>query len=129
MEDIDLLPEILRSQSLSDREIVLPYDEALQALDILVKANWAPIAWEGWEKDAQGRRGHSYIMGTTVIEQEPDEKWEDYIQRAARFCRETIKADQERWNREGIHPSRTLYFCLSAITCYRGRDQKDGRTG
>src|SRR5260370_1333397 len=78
MEDIDLLPETLRSQSLSDREIVLPYDEALQALDILVKADWALLGWEGWEKDAEGRRGHSYIMGTKAIEQEPGEKWEDY---------------------------------------------------
>lgn len=36
MEDIDLLPEALWSKSLSDREIVLPYQEAFQALDILV---------------------------------------------------------------------------------------------
>jgi hypothetical protein len=114
MEDIDLLPEILRSQSLSEREIVLPYDEALQALDILVKADWALLGWEGWEKDAEGRHGHSYIMGTTSIEQEPGEKWEDYVQRSARFCRATIGADQERWKREGIDSSWTLYFCLTA---------------
>ena len=41
MEDIDLLPETLRSKSLSDCEIVLPYQEALQALDIRVVAGWA----------------------------------------------------------------------------------------
>ncbi len=114
MEDIDLLPEILRSQSLSNREIVLPYEEVLQAVDILVKANWALLGWEGWEKDPEGRRGHSHIMGTTTIEQELGEKWEDYVQRSARFCRATIEASQERWKREDIHPSRVLYFCLTS---------------
>jgi hypothetical protein len=114
MEDIDLLPETVRSKSLSDREIVLPYQEALQALDILVMADWALLGWEGWEKDAEGHRGHSHIMGTMCIEQEPDEQWEDYVQRSARFCRETIEADQDRWNREYMNSSRTLYFCLTA---------------
>ena len=47
MEGIDLLPEALRSKSLSDREIVLPYQEALQALDILTAAGWAFLGWEG----------------------------------------------------------------------------------
>jgi hypothetical protein len=114
MEDIDLLSEALRSQSLSDREIVLPYQEALQALDILVRANWALLGWEGWEKDAEGRHGHSSLMGTMSIEQEAGEKWEDYVQRSAGFCRETMKADQDRWKREGRDTSRTLYFCLTA---------------
>ncbi len=120
MEDIDLLPEALRSKSLSDREIVLPYQEAFQALDILVAAQWALLGWEGWEKDAKGHRGHSSIMGTMCIEQESGEKWEDYVQRSAHFCRETIEADQDRWNRECTDSSRTLYFCLTATAKTQG---------
>lgn len=50
MDEIDLLPEALRSQSLSEREIVLSYQQALEALEILVAANCALLGWEGWVK-------------------------------------------------------------------------------
>ena len=128
MEDIDLLPEALRSKSLSDREIVLPYQEALQALDILTAAGWAFLGWEGWEKDAKGQVGHAYIMGTASIEQEPDETWEDYLQRSARFCRQTIEADQERWKKERGNTSRMLYFCLTT-TAQLAATSREGHAG
>lgn len=40
MKDILLLPEDLQRKSLSKREIVLTYDDALKALDILESAGW-----------------------------------------------------------------------------------------
>ena len=50
MDEIDLLPEALRSQSLSAREIVLSSQQALEALEILVAATFALLGWEGWVK-------------------------------------------------------------------------------
>jgi hypothetical protein len=50
MDEIDLLPEALRSQSLSEREIVLSSQQTLEALEILVAANFARLGWEGWVK-------------------------------------------------------------------------------
>jgi hypothetical protein len=50
MDEIDLLPEALRSQSLSEREIVLSSQQTLEALEILVAANFARFGWEGWVK-------------------------------------------------------------------------------
>lgn len=66
MDEIDLLPEALRSQSLSKREIVLPYQQALDALEILVVAKLAVVGWEGWVKYVDGRHGHAPggVMGT-----------------------------------------------------------------
>ena len=47
MDEIDLFPEALRSQSLSEREMVLSSQQALEALEILVAANFALLGWEG----------------------------------------------------------------------------------
>lgn len=48
MNATDLLPEALRKQSLSEREIVLPFQETLQALEILATAGYSLQGWEGW---------------------------------------------------------------------------------
>jgi hypothetical protein len=45
MNDILLLPEDLQQRSLSKREIVLTYDDALKALDILENARWVVLGW------------------------------------------------------------------------------------
>ncbi|HEX6557335.1 MAG TPA: hypothetical protein VF026_31515 [Ktedonobacteraceae bacterium] len=45
MDEISLLPQMLREQALSHREIVLPYQEAQEALDLLRRAQWA--VWVG----------------------------------------------------------------------------------
>jgi ABC1 atypical kinase-like domain len=68
-----------------------------------------------------------------IYQQEPDETWEDYLQRSARFCRETIEADQERWKKERGNTSRMLYFCLTttvqiASTSREGHAGGEGQT-
>ena len=117
MDEIDLLPEALRSQSLSEREIVLSYQQALEALEILVAANFALLGWEGWVKYADGRHGHTPggVMGTEAIEQEVGETWENYVQRSARFCAETMTKEQQAWNTHPGSAHLPLYFCLTAI--------------
>ncbi len=118
VKDIDLLPTELREKSLSDREIVLPYQEALQALDVLVEAKWALLGWEGWVQYADGRRGPAapIVIGTTAIGQEPEEDWETYVQRSSDFCRETIETEQKLWDTDPKHTSVKLYFCLTALS-------------
>jgi len=40
LDDISLLPHALQTQSLSDREIVLPHQHALEALAVLMSAHF-----------------------------------------------------------------------------------------
>jgi len=44
-------------------------------------------------------------MGTTNIEQETEEAWEAYVHRSARYCQETIKAEQQLWDTDSTHAS------------------------
>ncbi len=117
MDEIDLLPEALRSQSLSEREIVLPYQQALEALEILVAANFALLGWEGWGKYADGRHGHppGGVMGTGPIKQEGGETWENYVRRSARFCAETMAKEQQAWDPHPGSAHLPLSCCLTAI--------------
>jgi len=113
MNDIDVLPPSLRQKSLSEREIVLLYDDALYSIDCLVALNWALLGWEGWVKYSDGSHGHADgIQGTTSIEQDSEEDWNGYVRRAASICRTTITQAQMSWNeRKRTLP---LYFCLTA---------------
>jgi len=47
LNDLDLLPNELRILSLIDEEIVLPYEIALQAIEILRTKGVALYGWEG----------------------------------------------------------------------------------
>jgi hypothetical protein len=116
MEEIELLPQALREQSLSEQEVVLPYHEALDALELLVRARWALLGWEGWVKYPDGRHGHppGGVMGTESIERETAETWESYVQRSARFCVETINQEQQAWDVNPGNAHLILYFCLTA---------------
>jgi hypothetical protein len=115
LDDIDLLPQVLREQSLSQREIVLPYRQALEALWVLMTARWALLGWEGWVKYPDGRHGPTPggVMGADVARKE-GETWADYVHRSARLCRETMTREQQAWeaNREYAHL--VLCFCLTA---------------
>jgi len=115
MDDIDVLPPHLRAASLSDREIVLPYREALQAIEILQAAGWAVFAWEGWVKHPNGTHGHhGDYQGTVDLRPSPGESRADFIQRAADFCKSTMLNDQLRFEEDPVRRGYTLYFCLVA---------------
>ena len=62
VDEISLLPQMLREQSLSHQEIVLPYQEAKEALDLLRRAQWA-VGGEGWVKDLNGSQGFASASG------------------------------------------------------------------
>lgn len=117
MSDLDILPDELKSQSLSDREIVLVYDLALKAIDILIDKKWAPISWEGWvQYPDKVHHGHiTEHQGTAPLEQKSAETWEEYIDRCASFLTETMKKSQEEWVKDSRSKDHTLYYCITTI--------------
>jgi hypothetical protein len=122
MDDILLLPEDLRRKSLSEREIVLIYDDALQALDILESAGWAILGWEPWLKLPSGAHVHPTMGGD--FHQEATEDWTTYVHRSIQLCRRVMKEEQQRWDQgtfwsqeplgPGSEKTMVLYFCLTA---------------
>jgi len=72
VDEISLLPQMLREQSLSHREIVLPYQEAKEALDLLRGAQWAVWGWGGWVKYLDGSHGFASggVMGADIQRKE-----------------------------------------------------------
>lgn len=122
MDDIDLLPDDLKKKSLLKKEIVLSFDDALVALDILVKKNWAPIAWEGLVKYPDGRFGFTHeVQGTIPMVKSENESWDEFVTESAKFLRDTMQEDQQRFNKDPRYSDLTFYFCISAIP------QKDTR--
>ncbi len=113
MEALDLLPEEMQQRSLSDREVVLPYDDALRAIEIFLNAEWALLGWEGWIQSSQGIGHHVNYQGTVSIEQRHGETWSEYVRRAAAFCRATIRQDQQRWETAPDSADKQLVYCLT----------------
>jgi hypothetical protein len=117
--DLDLLPEQLRSQSLSRTEIVLPYAAALEAIAHLRATGVGLLGWEGWVSHSNGHVGHASFQGTMDIVQGDDESWEEYVNRSADFCVKTIMQDQASWNSSPDHPAATLCFCITVDSSRR----------
>jgi hypothetical protein len=120
-----LLPEDLRRKSLSRREIVLVYEDALEALDILELAGWAVLGWEPWLKLPEGSHMHPIMGGD--FQRATLETWTTYVQRAAQLCRQVMKEEQHNWAQgtflpqddpmtaywQEKLPSMQLHFCLT----------------
>ena len=97
---IDLLPGVLRVQSLSEREIILPWPEVQRAVMILTASNVAVTGWKTWAKYPDGRFGRA--IDDSAIEMEPatishDETWRQFVDRAQRDVLRTIEAENGRW--------------------------------
>lgn len=114
MDEIDLLPPELRARSVNDREIVLCYQDALEAIDLLEAAKWALLGWEGWLRCADGRIGFAQQFPGPDIDREPGELWETLVRRSAALCRTTIEEAQRRWTIQPERSDADLFFCLTA---------------
>lgn len=122
MDTLDLLPAPIRSLSLSEEEVVLPYAAALEAITILSDAGWVVLGWEGWVvlgwegwvQTAHGVGHNPAYQGTVSIERWPEERWPDFVRRAAGVCQATIMEDYRRWEDDPDAAHKALYFCLTA---------------
>ena len=105
--DLRLLPAELVQRSLSDREIVLEYADALAALEHLSRADRKLLGWEGWLRHPDGSAGHSSRhQGTVSLEHlSPSE--------AVALCRDTINSAHAAWERDPEVLGARLYFCLT----------------
>ena len=111
VDEIALLPGRLREESLSDREVVLPYSDALAAIDILARSGIGFYGWEGWARYPQGHGHFSEYPGIT-LKPRTDETWTAFVGRSADACRTSIIDAWQRWNSQP-KDERVLYFCLT----------------
>jgi hypothetical protein len=107
MSALDQLPQDIASKSISDREVVLPMEEALAAINLFESRDLLILGWEGWVKDKDGRVGHgSAPQGTVSLEALS-------VADAARLCRETIPEEASRWSVENLGSKDELHFCIT----------------
>ncbi|WP_156443542.1 hypothetical protein [Burkholderia sp. MSMB1835] len=104
---LKMLPPEIARHSISHREIVLPFDAAIAAVDWCAINQIPILGWEGWIRSADGRVGHGNApQGTTSLEGLS-------VRDAADFCRRTICAAALDWTK--MHPETTdrLHFCIT----------------
>jgi hypothetical protein len=88
--------------------MVLLYQQALEALSVLMTANWDRLRWEGWMKYPDGRHGHP--LGG-VREQMLNEKREKHGQITfSAQCICVVKPSTEN-NQHGMPTQATLTWC------------------
>lgn len=107
MSALDFIPSSLASLSISEKEIVLPMKEALEAVDYLERHGRHILGWEGWVKTPDRRVGHgSAPQGTVSLE--------DYSPtEAAGICRATIPEEAKVWAADNPATKESLYFCIT----------------
>lgn len=111
--------ENIRKLSLSDREIVLPFPQVIEALIELKAQRIGFLGWEGWAKYDEFYKGHFGDFVTGSFDWKKDEKWDTYVDRGFDFCKETIEVSFNKWKAK-FPPWPELYFCLSVASkdCY-----------
>jgi len=138
MSDVDLLPDELQPKSLSGRDIVLLYDDALAALDHFAATEVAPFAWEGLIRRPDDLFTHAVrtvelpdgssvaaILSQPVTERAEDEDWPAFVARAILVCRESIERAQAAWDEQpGVLGAR-LHYSLGVWT----RDEHETAQG
>ena len=98
--EMALIPDDLRQRSASDREIVLPFADAISAIRVLAEKGITEVGWEGRIKYPDGRLGHSKIFQGTS----------EYF--LIENCIKTICEDQEHWESNPEIKNGQLLFCL-----------------
>jgi hypothetical protein len=64
-EELEILPRELALQSASPNEVVLPYLQAIEALEVYARARRRVLGWEGWIRRPDGSVGHGdAVLGT-----------------------------------------------------------------
>jgi hypothetical protein len=113
MDELDLVPERIRKLSLSDDELVLPLDAAIEAVELLEKEGFLILCWEGWLRYADGAVGHSLsYQGSREIRRRPDEAWADFSTRARQSFVQSATESLQKFVIKPENPGAELYFCL-----------------
>lgn len=82
MNPLELLPPALRALSESEHEPVLPWEEALAAVEVFERSRWAVCAWCPDAAPGGGER----------IGRRCGEDWDAYVHRCAERARRGIYA-------------------------------------
>ena len=107
-------PAELASRSLSGSELVLGYDDALDAIDLLAAARCLILGWEWWVRYPDGGLGHHPLyQGCDLRAQIEGESCTSYVREAGRVCRRTILQNHARWTRDPIPIGASLYYCIT----------------
>jgi hypothetical protein len=109
-EELELLPRELALQSASASEIVLPYAQALEALEVIARAGRRVVGWEGWIRTPDGAVGH----GDTAMGLDSLSTLDG--QQAIARCRQTIGEAYSAWNKSAAHPGTDLLFNITVAS-------------
>lgn len=115
MNDVDLLSHALRELSVSDREIVLAFDDAVVAATYLASRGVAIPSWEGWLLRSDGTHTHSKTQGTVWLARQTAEPWDGYVNRCLTFTLETMRAGNALFRTSDEACDGRLYFCFSIL--------------
>ena len=106
-KSFELLSQEIIEKSISKREIVVPFEEALRVVDIMEDKGVLILGWEGWVKNEDGRVGHgSAPQGTVSLE-------DCSVEETAEICRKTMTEDAAEWEKENKGSSDKLHFCIT----------------
>ena len=113
MNEIDLLPLELKTKSLSVREIILPYEEAIKAIIFFEKCNWIVSDLIGWIKYADY---NNYNLAKYQINSFNDnsEKWFALVQKTAKDWIKIINKAHLEWANMEEFSESELYFLIKA---------------
>lgn len=107
MSKLQMLPPEIARHSISRKEIVLPLNAAIAAIDWCASNQIHILGWEGWIQTADGRVGHGNApQGTTSLE-------DLSIPEAADFSRRTIQAAAMEWSETYPETTDRLHFCIT----------------
>lgn len=107
MRSTIILPSHIATRSISESEIILPFTDALEAINFIESKYVEILGREGLVKTASGRIGHGNApQGTASLEKLT-------IQAAAQLCRSTMKEAQISWAQENAGTTDELYFCIT----------------
>ncbi|WP_157692714.1 hypothetical protein [Burkholderia sp. ABCPW 11] len=107
MSQLTLLPPEPAQQSISQIEIVLPLNAAVEAINYCARKKVQILGWEGWIRAQDGRVGHGNApQGTASLGHLS-------MQDAADFCRRIVQAAALEWSQENPETTDQLHFCIT----------------
>ena len=104
--ELAALPPDIARQSISDTQVILPFDAALAAIEHLTRSGRKLENWEGWVRMRDGNRAKSLSHGGSfALARDPA--------RAAETATAAMRRAREHWQRNPEYPDAELYFGLT----------------